>query len=126
MILRFTSQDDRRKYGGSCFIEIQFCFLPAGTSSKTILNDHAYWRDDSLYVHGDSPFYSEYKDVFGNGVHPNMSEGLFDPAGITYYRADQIDGIVSRALQSKPEDYELLVVWLEEAKKYNGFYVLGV
>ena len=107
-------------------MELQFCFLPASASSKTILNGHEYWRDDSLYVHGDSPFYSAYKDVFGNGLHPNMTEGSFDTHGITYYRADQIDGIVQRILELKPEDYGLLIDWLEEAKKYNGFYILGI
>ena len=126
MFLRFASQDDRKKYGGSCFIEMQFCFLPASASSKRILNSHDYWRDDSLYIHGDSPFYTEYKDVFGKGLYHNMSEGSFDPYGITYYKADLIDGIIRRALELKPEEHELLIEWLEEAKKYNGFYILGI
>ena len=37
-----------------------------------------------------------------------------------------IDGIIRRALELKPEDHEQLIEWLEEAKKYNGFYILGI
>lgn len=33
----FNSQEDRRKYGGSAFIEMQFCVLPAGTGIKNIV-----------------------------------------------------------------------------------------
>ena len=53
-------------------------------------------------------------------------EGFFDDHGITYYKADQIDDIVRRSLEQKPEGYELLIVWLEEAKNYNGFYICGI
>ena len=126
MFLKFESQDERQKYGGTCFIEIQFCTLPAFTPLKIILNKHEFWRDDSLYVYGDSPIYSEYKNVFGNGIHRSMSEGLFDYYGITYYKAEQIDDIMSRACKLKPEGYRVLTDWLEEAKKYNGFYILGI
>ena len=126
MFLRFDSKEDRKKYGGSCFTEIQFCFLPDDTPLKKILNGNEDWRLDSLYVHGDSPFYSNYKDIFGNGIHRNMMEGFFDDHGITYYKADQIDDIVRRSLEQKPEGYELLSEWLEEAKNYNGFYICGI
>ena len=126
MFLKFESQDERKKYGGTCFIEIQFCLLPASVTLKEILNSHEFWRDDSIYVYGDSPVYSEYKDVFGNGTHQNMSEGVFDYYGITYYKAEQIDGIINRAKKLKPEGYSILSDWLEKAKEYNGFYILGI
>ena len=126
MFLRFDSQDERKRYGGTCFIEIQFCTLPEAIPLKTILSDHEYWRDDSLYVHGDSPIYSEYKDIFGEGIYYNMEKGLFDYYGITYYKAEQIDDIIARANVLKPEGYSILSDWLEEAKEYNGFYILGI
>ena len=28
--------------------------------------------------------------------------------------------------EHKPEEYEILLSWFEEAKQYNGFYILGV
>ena len=33
----FNSQEERKKYGGSAFIEIQFCRLPMGTNVKDIV-----------------------------------------------------------------------------------------
>lgn len=126
MIMKFMSQEERKEYGGTCFIELQLCMLPKGTSVNKILRSHDYWRDDSLHVHGDSPFYSTYKDIFGAGIHPNMSEGYFDDHGVTYYASDKIDSIIANALNTKPEGYTTLVEWLEEAKEHNGFYILGL
>ena len=44
MFLRFDSQEDRRKYGGSCFIELQFCKLPFGTRINRIINEYNHWH----------------------------------------------------------------------------------
>ena len=126
MFLKFKSQDERSKYGGTCFIELQFCLLPSSSTLEDIMEKHVFWRDDSLYIHGDSPIYSEYKDIFGAGTHYNLTEGLFDYYGITYYKNEQIDAIIDRACRIKPKGYELLTEWLEEAKKHNGFYILGL
>lgn len=126
MFLRFESQDDRREYGGSCFIELQFCKLPVEASIEQIMDGNEYWRDDSLYVYGDMPFYSTYKEVFGYGIHQDKSEGYLDNWGITYYRVEQIDEIIDWAKSIQPPEYEKLVEWLEEAKEYNGFYILGM
>lgn len=126
MFLRFHSQDERKEYGDTCFIEIQSCSLPTKSSIKQIMGKIEFWRDDSLYVYGDSPFYQTYKNVFGYGIHHDMSEGYFDYYGITYYRADQIDEIKARALDLKPDGYVLLLDWLEEISFQNGFYILGM
>ena len=126
MFLKFTSQDERKEYGGTCFIELQFCNLPEGTPIETILDHNKFWCNDSLYVHGDSPLYAEYKNIFGKGIYSNMSEGLFDYYGITYYKPELIDGIVDRAQEYKPDGYEILIDWLKDAKQYNGFYILGM
>ncbi len=37
LFLTFHSQEERREYGGSAFIEMQFCKLPAGTGIKDIV-----------------------------------------------------------------------------------------
>lgn len=126
MFLQFQSQEERRQYGGSCFFELQLCKSSPDCSLENILKQSSNWKDDSLYVHGDKPLYSVYGQIFGNGVHPNMTEGYLDPWGITYYKPCVIDEIIERAIQSKPEGYEILVTWLNEAKEYNGFYILGV
>ena len=128
MFLKFASQDERREYGGTGFIEFQFCNLPEGTPVQTILalDNIVFWREDSLYVRGDSPLYAEYKNIFGKGIYNNMSEGLFDYYGITYYKPEQIEEIVNRAGEYKPDGYKILIGWLKEAKQYNGFYILGM
>ena len=126
MFLQFQSQEERRQYGGSCFIELQLCKSSPDQSLENILKQSSNWKDDSLYVHGDKPLYSVYGPIFGNGVHPNMKEGYLDTWGITYYKPSVIDEIIERAIQSKPEGYEILVTWLNEAKEYNGFYILGI
>lgn len=126
MFKRFDSQEERRKAGGTCFIELQFCLLPSGTPLKRIVSGNDHWRDDSLYVDGMGPFFSTYKDIFGEGVHQNMTTGLLDTWGITYYAPGRIGDIQERASSIRPEGYEVLVAWLEEAKEYNGFYILGV
>ena len=54
MFLKFQSQDDRRKYGGSCFIELQFCKVAVPEVMEDIFKHYDNWRNDSFYVHGDS------------------------------------------------------------------------
>ncbi len=34
----FNSQEERRAFGGSMFIELQFCKLPVGTKDKKIIS----------------------------------------------------------------------------------------
>lgn len=126
MFLKFNSQEERREYGGTAFIELQFCVLPPDTSPDGILDPETFWKDDSLYVYSEQPFYELYKDIFGNGIHADRSVGSFDYYGITYYPPEQIDGIIDRAKEAKPEGYADLTGWLADAKQYNGFYILGI
>ena len=126
MFLKFKSQDERKQYGGSCFIEISFCKLPKGAKEDTILSDIHYWREDSLYVSGGASFNEVYKDIFGIGLVDEGKEDLFDFYGVTYYKPEKIDDIIKRAIEVKPEGYEILTDWLKKAKSYNGFYILGM
>lgn len=126
----FSSQEERRKLGGSDFFEIQFCRMPQKTKTKiiTAVDSINHWLDDSLYVSGDdaNTFLQEYDGILNCGIYNNLETGTIDPYGINYYDSDLIDPIIAKLLDRRPTDYEKLVEWLNTAKKYNGFYILGV
>ena len=126
----FSSQAERRKFGGSDFIEIQFCRMPQNVEVEKIIAVDCinHWRDDSLYVSGDDDgaFVEEYGSILGQGIYNNLESGPIDPCGINYYGPDAIDPIIAKLLHIRPTDYERLVAWLNTAKEYNGFYILGV
>ena len=66
----FSSQTERREYGGSDFIELQCCKLKRGTSIKKIISvDHIeHWKTDSLYLSGDDMDNFLYEtDVYSPG-----------------------------------------------------------
>lgn len=126
----FFSQEERRKFGGSDFFEIQFCRMPQKMKIEIItsVDNIHHWLDDSLYVSGDdnNVFLQEYNDIFNCGIYNNLETGIIDPYGINYYSSDLIDPIITKLLDIRPTNYEILVEWLSIAKKYNGFYILGV
>lgn len=122
----FNSQQERREYGGSCFIEFQFCLLPKGTPIEVLVNSDVHWRDDSLYVDDENKFYSEYSSIFDCGVYNNLSSGTVDIYGMNYYSSEMTDVIINKLSREKPCDYQTLLDWLEKSKKYNGFYILGI
>lgn len=124
----FRSQEERRNYGGSAFIEIQFCRLPIGTSPKRIVSIGSIhnWENDSLYVDCEYEFDNEYSSIFDCGIYHNMKTGPVDLYGINYYPTSTIEPIIERLNMEKPRDYEILLCWLDKAKHYNGFYILGI
>lgn len=126
----FSSQEERREFNGSDFFEIQFCRLPKKTEVEIIVavDSISHWLDDSLYVSGDdaNAFIEEYDCIFDGGIYNNLETGTIDPYGINYYGSDLICTIIAKLLEIRPTDYEKLVEWLNTAKKYNGFYILGV
>ena len=126
----FNSQETRKKYGGSAFIEMQFCKLPAGTTITNIvaIDRIQHWRNDSLYIYidNDSIFYQEYSRIFDCGIYNNLKSGVVDTYGINYYAPKHIDPIIEKIHKEKPMDYEIMVDWLNSAKEYNGFYILGI
>ena len=130
LFMTFDNQDERRECGGSCYIELCFCKLSKDAETKDILDldENIFWQNDSLYIHGDyqNQFYNEYKEIFGLGINAGMKESLFDTWGLTYFNPEKIPGIIERANENKPEGYEDLTEWLEKAREYNGFYILGV
>jgi len=125
----FNSQEERREFGGSAFIEIQFCKMPSDSKIKKIIaNGMKNWRDDSLYIYVDDidTFFNEYSSFFACGTYNNSKSGILDIFGTNYYKPDLIDNIAAMILESKPTDYEILIEWLYKAKNFNGFYILGI
>ena len=132
LFLSFDSQQERRIFGGSCFLELQYCRLPQGTPLKKLvsLRKIRYWQDDSLYVYADSEdldiFFSEYGDIFSNSTYDVDESGIFDLFGINYYSPEQVHAIIGRIAANKPTDGEILIKWLKSAESTNGLYLLGI
>lgn len=130
MFHTFKNREDRRAFGGSAFIEILYCKLKPNTRIKKIVSINAidYWQDDSLYVYVDDieEFFSNYKDIFNNGVYNNLKKGEIDMYGINYYSSQQLNEIIDKIEKQKPLDYSVLLEWLKQGINYNGFYILGI
>lgn len=130
MFHRFINQQARRAFGGSDFLELQYCRIPHGAPDEEIVavDSIVCWEDDSLYVHGDdmNAFYESYCDIFTGGLYNNLSRGVPDFYGINYYSKAQVSAIMQKLETEKPPEYEPLLEWLEKASQYNGIYILGV
>jgi hypothetical protein len=124
----FASQEERRAFGGSYFIEMQFCDLPRGYKEKELVAvaNIEHWKNDSLYINDDEVFCKEYSRIFNYGLYHNGKWGEVDIFGINYYSPLITEDIIKKILEEKPRDFEILLSWLEKAKKYNGFYILGI
>ena len=126
----FHSREERREFGGSYFIEIQYCNLALGCEIKEKIAVDAirHWQNDSLYIYGDddNEFMSYYGEIFTGGIYNNGKSGVVDLCGINYYSQEQTRRIMERVKKEKPLDHQVLLRWLEKADKPNGFYVLGL
>lgn len=128
LFLVFTSQEERRVYGGSAFVEMQFCRLSCNTQLSDIvaINSIKHWRNDSLYISDVNVFYEKYSHIFDCGTYNNPERGIMDLYGINYYAPSQINSLIDRVRELKPIEHSVLIDWLERAKQYNGFYILGI
>lgn len=124
----FNSQEERRNYSGSAFVEIQFCKLPVGTATDKLVAVDSInnWQNDSLYIDNENEFYQEYSNIFDCGIYSNLKCGTVDLYGINYYAPLLTDSIIERLRRDKPTDYVILTEWLIKSRKYNGFYILGL
>jgi beta-glucosidase/6-phospho-beta-glucosidase/beta-galactosidase len=126
----FNNQDERRAFGGSDFLELQFCQHKRGTSIKNIVSEDEIvnWCNDSLYVCGDDweTFYKNYKNIFKNGVYSNLKNGEVDWCSINYYSPEQVEEMIKIIEEKKPKEYQVVLEWLNKAKEFNGVYILGV
>jgi hypothetical protein len=126
----FRNVEERRKFGGSAFIELQYCKLSAQTKMKKVVSIksiHA-WKDDSLYIHLDDidSFVECYRSILNNGTYSNMKSGFVDIFGINYYSNENIKQIVNDITNRKPLDHKTFLSWLNQGLQYNGFYLLGI
>lgn len=130
MFLQFDSSEERRQYGGSAFLELQYCRLPTRTPIKQIVAVEAIhiWNRTSLYVHINEidSFYIAYHEILYGGIYNNCSTGSLDLCGINYYSSARMKEILVRLEQYQPVEHEILAAWLEQGKDANGFYVLGI
>ncbi len=130
MFLKFETQEERRAYGGSAFIEIQYCPLPGGTPDNRIVSADliAHWDIASLYVSCDdaSAFFNAYREILSHSLHNDMREGAVDLWGINYYNREKTELIAKKLEAQRPQGFETLLAWLREDPYHNGFYVLGV
>lgn len=130
----FCSQKERKKIGGTLFIEFQYCKMKPGTELQDLVPEDGIdcWLDDSLYIYIDDVdiFIKEYANIFNSGIYYNdnnhkLERGL-ELYGDTYYSPDQVETITAQILESKATDYEILIDWLKEARNHNGFYIIGI
>ena len=130
LFYKFSSQRERKQFGGSYFIEIQYCRLPRGTEIERIVSVDAVrdWMDDSLYIYGDddNEFLSHYGQIFTDGIYNNRKSGAVDLYGINYYSEEQAGLMAEKIKEEEPPGYQVLLDWLEGVKEHNGFYVLGL
>ena len=124
----FPNQDERRSYGGSAFIEMQFCRLPADADLHTLtaVGSIRHWQDDSLYIDDENRFYEAYSRIFDCGFYTNQMSGTVDVYGINYYPPSCTDSLIERIRSLRPDGHEELLAWLEKARAHNGFYILGI
>lgn len=119
---------ESEKCGSSAFLELQFCKLPARSDLETLVAVEYIipWQNDSLYIHDARLFDREYRSVFDCGIYSNLKVGTVDLWGINYYPPSSIDVLIQKTDAKKPLECETLKAWLNQAKAYNGFYILGM
>lgn len=126
----FMTQEERRRFGGSAFLEFQYCTLKRGTKLKKIVSAKAIdnFKDNSLYVSVDEidDFFSEYKHIFRNGIYANAESGPIDICGINYYPPETMEEIIRAIEIEKPYNHLILSEWLKTGRDGNGFYILGI
>ena len=130
MFLSFNTTEERRSFGGSAFLEIQYCKILKSKPLKRIVPTDSIknWDNSSLYVYDDDikKFYDEYAEILQNGVYNNLCEGKLDTCGINYYSSNRVKDIIERLKSAKPTEYDVLLEWLNNSLSKNGFYILGI
>lgn len=130
MFHSFENQAERRAYGGSAFMELQYCKIQNGTPEKKIasVNSVLHWQDNSLYVYIDDieEFLQDYGPIFINGLYKNIQHGEIDMYGINFYTSSQIIEAINAIESRNPPESSMLINWLKNASQYNGIYILGI
>ena len=87
-------------------------------------------QGSSLFVpiSKDNVFFEEYLKYLEPTETPDGGT-KFDGCGINYYTKEQAQIIYERIQNDKPEEYTILITWLEKIisnPSEVGFYILGV
>ncbi len=110
MFHTFSNINERRKFGGSAFIELQYCKLSAQTKLKKIVSIKAIqnWKDDSLYIHVNDldSFVESYGSILNIGTYNNMKSGVIDVFGINYYTIENVKQLIDVITNRKPQGHE--------------------
>lgn len=126
----FHSQEERREFGGSYFIEFQYCELAHKPKIEEIISVDTIkmWKNDSMYIYGDDDnvFFSYYEDIFTGGIYTNGKTGVVDLCGINYYSDKDTECILKKLMHTHLPEQDKLVHWLKKAQAYSGFYILGL
>ena len=121
----FSSQEERRAFGGSYFIELQKAapHLKVGE-----IHPMQFWKNDSLYIYGDddNAFFDAYHKIFINGIYANGQTGVMDVCGINYYSGEETARIVKELKQRHLPDQDTLIHWLETPSTEYGLWILGL
>ena len=109
---------------GSAYFEFQYC-KKEWNIKKILKKGCSFWEKDSLLVHVDCD-----RDFFENyGGYLETPDGTqkLDPYGVNYYTKEQTFVIIEQIKNDKPQEFDVLVTWLEKAAtEYNGFFFLGI
>ena len=120
MFLKFKNQDERKKFGGTAFIELAYFKRKNRFKifDKFLKKKKLFWNNDSLYVYVDDidEFHKLYDEVF-NGCNYY---------GSNYYSKEKTLEIINLLKQKQPKEYLVLVEWLEVALSYDGFWFYGI
>ena len=126
----FRAQEERRRFGGTDFMEMQYCKLPLDLLQKKRVSVQKieHWKNDSLYISGDDvdAFFVYYGQIITNGLFGNGKIGPIDPFGINFYAREQVDPMMKRIKDERTPDYNILLGWFEAGEAYGGFYLLGI
>ena len=129
MFYTFSSQEERRKFGGSYFIELQYCKFNPGTEIKKIISVDAIesWKNDSLYIHGDddNKFISHYGKIFTGGIYNNGKSGMLDIDGINYYSREQTKLINTAISALQQERITRVCLNVMETNEYDKSFWLN-
>lgn len=130
MFLQFTDEKERILYGGSAFLELQYCNAKQGTSVKNLcaVSNIRHGANDSLYIYDDDMevFYSAYAPLLGEAFYNNGRCGKIDIGGINYFSPQAAALAAKRIAAEKPIEHEIFLTWIQKAVNRNGFYLLGL
>ncbi|MBQ7354705.1 MAG: hypothetical protein IJW62_04205 [Clostridia bacterium] len=115
------------KRRGSAYFEFQF-YKKDRSAHRAAQDCNQHWLPDSLCVHIDcqETFLCHYLPYLQETHAPNGSHE-FCCFALNYYTKEQARAIADKIRADRPQEWEILLPWLEQAAtEYNGFFLMGV